>query len=109
MDGLPTAKLELLVKGWGQGRLREEKTPSCCIVQHTLCSSPNRFENYTRGNHRAKEEAGKLSSPPSEGARGSGKWVFLRQLTLNDRGDILITVAIGPNQQTVTFLVDIDA
>lgn len=38
-----------------------------------------------------------------------GVWVFLRQLILNEKGDLLITLTSGPNKHTVTFLVDTGA
>ena len=35
--------------------------------------------------------------------------MFLRQLTLNIKGDLLITVAVGPRTRPVTFLIDTGA
>jgi len=35
--------------------------------------------------------------------------MFVRQLTCSNKGDLLITVAVGPKRRTVTFLVDTGA
>jgi len=35
--------------------------------------------------------------------------MFVRQLTCNNKGDLLITVAVGPKRRPVTFLVDTGA
>jgi len=32
--------------------------------------------------------------------------MFVRQLTYNNKGDLLITVAVGPKRRPVTFLID---
>lgn len=42
------------------------------------------------------------------GGRGVG-WVFVRQLTLNAKGDLLITVAVGLRKRPVTFLINTGA
>ena len=35
--------------------------------------------------------------------------MFIRQLTCNPKGDLLITVAVGPRKRLVTFLIDTGA
>jgi len=35
--------------------------------------------------------------------------MFVRQLTCNNKGDLLITVAVGPKKRPVTFLIDTGA
>jgi len=35
--------------------------------------------------------------------------MFVRQLTCNNKGDLLITVAVGPRRRPVTFLIDTGA
>jgi len=56
-----------------------------------------------------EEDGGKLNSPPPQGEGGGGGWMFVRQLTCNNKGDLLIMVVVGPRRRPVTFLVDTGA
>ncbi|XP_064361548.1 uncharacterized protein LOC112984442 [Dromaius novaehollandiae] len=98
MDGLPTKKLGLLIQRWSsQGSLPRPNPPSAPAL-----NVGEEFEGDEKG-------SGKLDPLPPQGeGRGRG-WMFIRQLTCNNKGDLLITIAVGPKKRPVTFLIDTGA
>jgi len=97
MDGLPTKKVGQLVQRWSGREIAFGPGPSAPPLVD-LAGERNR-----------EEDGGKLNPPLPQGEGGGGGWMFVRQLTCNNRGDLLITVAVGPKRRPVTFLVDTGA
>ncbi|XP_064356403.1 uncharacterized protein LOC135324313 [Dromaius novaehollandiae] len=101
MDGLPAKKLELLVRRWsGQGpppRPKQHPAPAL-----NMAGGGGKFEEDERA-------VGKLAPRAPQGEGGGGGWMFIRQLTCNNKGDLLITVVVGRRRMPVTFLIDTGA
>jgi len=94
MDGLPTKKLEQLVQRWSGREIASVSGPS----------APPLVE--VGGELNREHDGGKLNPPLPQGEGEGGGWMFVRQLTCNNKGDLLITVAVGPKRRPVTFLLD---
>jgi len=91
MDGLPTKKLEQLVQKWAGREITFGRGPGAPALV-----------NFGGGMKKG-EDGEKLNPPLPQGEGEGGVYIFVRQLTCNNKGDLLITVAIGPKRRPVTF------
>ncbi|XP_077645570.1 uncharacterized protein LOC144247806 [Lonchura striata] len=99
MDGLPLDKLQKIITNWRYRKSNPSVQPS------THPSAPSLPQNM--GSEPTLPQP--LLPLPNTGERRDGAWVYLRRLTKNKSGDILITVIVGPKRALVTFLIDTGA